>query len=161
MLIRKIFPAPALAGLILALAGLMAALNPNPASAAGESPLLPSVTPEQLQKEPPLTKADIDLFLEFMAISNQLSASRPNDELVQLNREAAAKFLQDKKMSPVRFAYIGAKIPIGLLMIMNPDRQLPPKFSQPYLIPSEAELKLIEASRDTLVAAFPVSGPPK
>ncbi|MDR1395923.1 MAG: hypothetical protein LBK52_07125 [Deltaproteobacteria bacterium] len=146
--------------LSLALAGLILVLGQYPVLAADDPMDLDNITEEQLKKEPPLTQKDIDLFLEFINVSSQLSTEGTEEQLLERGKNAAIKFIQDNKITPVRLRYIGAKIPAVMVFAQNPASQPPADSDQAYLIPSAAEKKLVQDNQPKIMTVLQGLAPP-
>jgi hypothetical protein len=118
---------------------------------------LDAITPDQLTKEAPLNQQDIDNFIKFIGVSvDSLKAAKEDPENVNPDdvEKHVVKFIQDNKIPPTRMRYLLEKIKLLMVGIDNPDIIPEKGAGQDYLIPSEAEKKLIRENKDKLMTAL-------
>ncbi|MDR1872166.1 MAG: hypothetical protein LBS60_09685 [Deltaproteobacteria bacterium] len=100
-----------------------------------------SVTEERLNAEGPITAADLDYFLQFLAASAEIFQKM--DEDPHLNFEAEiAKFAQDHNVTIVRTRYLKEKVPYAIFLARVKDPQKAPPAPVKYmeLTPEESQV---------------------
>ena len=102
---------------------------------------------EAMRKEPPLNQKDIDIFIKLA----------PDIEKYENDEKALAKLITDAGIPLQRFQYAGAKLGVGILMLMMPEVMTREKILESgetpeFMIPGDDELKLIEKNMDVIKA---------
>ena len=100
---------------------------------------------EAMSKEPPLAQADIDLLIKLS----------PEFTAMEDDMDAITKLITDNGSTPERFQFIMSKLGIGMMMAMMPEQvtreMIEASGEVPaFLIPSDAELGLIEKNLESL-----------
>lgn len=90
-----------------------------------------------LAKEPPLSQADIDIFIKIA-------------EAADTSDGAADKVLAESGLSEVRMTMVLTKVSLGMLIASNVPSELLLSEVPPVLQPTEAEIELIKNSLDKL-----------
>jgi hypothetical protein len=127
--------------LIFCLTVFVLSVGPNLSAQVDD---LESITPELLNKQPPLTQKDFDMFFKYM----EFEKKNQNDPAGTIER--AKKFIAENNLTAIRWVYVTEKIIIYDLQIKNPEA-LSGKPLPPYLAVSEEEKKLFLANADKLL----------
>ncbi|MDR1872436.1 MAG: hypothetical protein LBS60_11060 [Deltaproteobacteria bacterium] len=106
-----------------------------------------------LNQEGPLTQKDIDLYLEFVALYDELVEKSEADPDYDQDEEIMA-FIQNNGLTFNRFRYIVEKVPFGVMVLTAPEPQLVPPLTDPYLELSNEEKKLLSANLNKLSPTF-------
>lgn len=133
---------------IVAALSLLLMLTAAPASAqtGGGDKITPELV-AALEKEPPLSQADIDTFIRIMTELSHV-AGRDPAEVIEIFNQAG--------LAENRFSLIYSKMIFGMLMVTGVSRETLmawPDMSE-VLMPGEDEMKLIEANLEALGQAF-------
>jgi hypothetical protein len=99
-------------------------------------------------REPPLTQADIDLFVRLFSAEGRIAGQDGEDIQITLERYFL-DFAKENKITSVRLAYLAEKIPAALFHALDPALPI-----EDYLVPNEAETKLLLDSRDRIIQAL-------
>ena len=99
-----------------------------------------------MANEPPLTQADIDTFMKML----------PKIEEAGNSPEAIFKLYQDNGVSPQRFAMIGSKMTVGLMMAQGVTREQVVASGQflEFMIPSDAEVAIVKNNMEAILKAM-------
>jgi hypothetical protein len=135
MLSKKLF----LFSTLTLLVGLLA-LAPT-LSAQDKS--LSDVTVEELSAEGPLTEDDIDIFLKYLALSDELVLKLEENPNINPLDEVT-KFAKSNNVSTVRMRYLMEKIPYGIVVVTVEEPSKAPKAPVGYMELSESETRLIK-----------------
>ncbi|MDR1607455.1 MAG: hypothetical protein LBT38_03500 [Deltaproteobacteria bacterium] len=110
-----------------------------------------TATPAQLNKEGPLTQADIDLFIKFSDFfSNMLTKANEPDFDPDLE---LANFPKTNQVTLSRFQYVISKITTAAIMSLSKKEEFPPN-APPYLKTNEAEKKILQENMPKILEAF-------
>jgi hypothetical protein len=118
---------------------------------------LDEITVDDLNKEGPLTQADIALFLKYVDLSQELAKEMKQNPNLDF-KSAAMKFVKENGVSTIRFRYILEKVPYGSQVVAAKDPQAVPAPSHEYLKLSEPEKELLTTNQSKILGAF---GTPK
>ena len=116
------------------------------ASAFAQAPgqQIPPEMAAALEKEGPLTQADVDVYLQFLPQMNKMMA----------DPASVTDFYSKAGLSEVRFSYLVTKIGLGLALVNGATaEQLSMDQLPKVLHPSEAELDLVRKNNDALQKA--------
>ncbi|MDR1872165.1 MAG: hypothetical protein LBS60_09680 [Deltaproteobacteria bacterium] len=102
-----------------------------------------SVTEEQLTAEGPITAADLDYFLKFLAASNDIIQKMDEDPSLNFEEEIA-KFAKDNNVTTVRTRYLMEKVPYAIFVATVKDPQKAPKAPVKYMELTPAESQIIQ-----------------
>ena len=116
------------------------------AQEAGPDDISPEMLAE-LHKEPPLSQADINVFIKIVPSISKVAKDDP---------EAAVAIYTAAGLSETRFALVFTKISLGMLVVngvsldyLKNDEQMPE-----VLLPTEADIALLNKNKDRLEQAF-------
>ena len=100
----------------------------------------------KMANEPPLTQADIDTFMKML----------PKVEEVGNDPEAIFKLYQDNGVSPQRFAMIGTKMTVGMMMAQGVTREQVAASGQflDFMIPSDDEIAIVKNNMEAILKAM-------
>ena len=134
-----------MAGKIMAIASLVLLMAAAPVASQPGSYDLSSNDVAAFKKEPPLSQADIDTLLVVLP---QLWANSHPAKVARIRKKAG--------LTETRLWYICEKTILGMRAIYNgfSREDLSDGNTHPVLIPSEAEMALIEKHMDALKNAF-------
>jgi hypothetical protein len=114
------------------------------------------ITPQQLSQEKALQQADFDTFLKYLEYSaNLMKGGMDDSQMTEEKMEQSMQdFLKEAKITPVRMRFIMEKIQI--LLVSSQDPTVLPKAgtAEAYLIPSDAEKKLLEVNLQKIAQAY-------
>ena len=116
-----------------------------PAAAQTEQALIQEQLALVMAREQPLTSEDVRIYIE-----NAETIFRLRFEPEKTEETAAAI----KAWTPSRFAYVTAKIPIGLHQILRPDAPRGALNAPEFARPSEPELTIIRRSQEELISTL-------
>ena len=130
--------------LILTLALSLTSMAAVSASAQMSGQQIPPEVAAALEKETPLTQADVDVYLQFLPQMNEMMA----------NPAGITDFYTKAGWSEVRFSYVMTKVGLGLALVNGATAQQLEMDQLPKVLhPSEAELELIRKNNDALQKA--------
>jgi len=117
----------------------------SPALSAAQGEIhsdIPQVVIESLAEEPPLSQADLDAYIKIM----------PELTRILSDPQSAEQLAVSLNLSPIRFSYIVAKVPLAMALTYGADPKSLGLDSLPkVLYPSDKELRLVKNNLDSLV----------
>ena len=110
---------------------------------------IPPAVAQALDREPPLSQADIDACIKIMPELTRLLSD-------PMSAEQVAAGLN---LSQIRFSYIMAKVPLAMALASGADPKILGLDSLPQALrPSQKELRLVKDNLDALSAAADEAG---
>ncbi|MDR1872164.1 MAG: hypothetical protein LBS60_09675 [Deltaproteobacteria bacterium] len=129
--------------------------NETPASETPASETPTNETPSEDPAGPPLTQADVELFVKFLNPTAEMVPDDANDNqtTLELTDKYVQAFAAVNKTTPSHLLYICEKIPNALFYALDKTLPCPEKY-----IPNAAEIKLLLKNKDKILKALgPIS----
>jgi hypothetical protein len=115
------------------------------------SGLIDEIPPSLLEKEPPLTQADMDLFIRFINPAQEMDQGDPDDNqttLLQMEKYIIS-FAEKNNTTVTHLFYITEKIPEALLYSLDNSYPIQTK-----LRPNPSEVKILMQNKDKILKAL-------